>query len=169
MKKSVGIWITLFILLIFTNFQASALAADLIAGRNADVVGNVSVSKEGDFLHIKYTINDSNWCMTNTHLHVAPSFESIPQTKSGNPIPGRFDYRGTLGYSTEGIVCGVEYSYMIQLFGATGMLYIAAHADVINQMNQKGEAAWGDGIEFPGGNWATYFTYVVPAPGPIPR
>ena len=40
-------------------------------------------------------------------------------------------------------------------------LYIAAHAVVTS--SQGTETAWGDGLDFPGNNWATYFNYTVQA------
>jgi hypothetical protein len=169
MKKSAGILIISVIALSLTTILVPARASDLIVGRNTDVVGNVLVSKAGDYLRIKFEITDSKWCMTKTHLHVAPSLENIPQTKNGNPIPGRFDYKGLFDYSTGANMCGMDYTYLVELNGLTGLLYIAAHADVINQVDQKEEGAWADGEEFSGSNWATYFTYTVPPPGPIPR
>ena len=45
---------------------------------------------------------------------------------------------------------------------------IAAHADVRNQEIQENEGAWAAGLDFPGSNWATYFTYTLPS-AIIPR
>jgi hypothetical protein len=40
-------------------------------------------------------------------------------------------------------------------------LFIAAHAVVTS--SQGTETAWGDGFDFPGNNWATYFNYTIQA------
>ena len=35
-----------------------------------------------------------DWRILETHLHIATSLAGIPQTKTGNPIPGKFEYKG---------------------------------------------------------------------------
>ena len=64
--------------------------------------------------------------MSESHLHVATSLEGIPQTPSGNPIPGQFDY-------------GEEYDPSVNVYTYNMPwnqswndldLYIAAHAVV---------------------------------------
>jgi len=97
---------------------------DLYAGQNI-LVGKVLVWNDADNLYVKYLITDPDWCLTETHLHVAASMEEIPQ-KNGNPIPGKFDYKGEHE-------CESEVDYVIPLPEGTecdNTLVIAAHAVV---------------------------------------
>ncbi|WP_455392597.1 vWA domain-containing protein [[Eubacterium] cellulosolvens] len=141
---------------------------DLIAGggnpKSAIDVGEVIAWNDEDYLYIKYETT-GDWYMTETHLHVAAdSIEGIPQ-KNGNPIPGKFDYNDEHDPAVQ------EYEYKIPwTWDAGTTLYIAAHAAVqkligydeyCNPIYQK-ETAWGDGDDFPGKNWATYFEYEDP-------
>ena len=162
----------------------SAPTAELTAGggagsgdpKSATDVGNVCVCSWDDTLRVKYDTTGTGWCLTETHLHVATSLEGIPQTKKGNPIPGKFTYKD------EYDPCVTERIYDIDLDGYTGTVYIAAHAVVCKEECIDGvlvcvcETAWAGinyiclnddrvatGIDFPGRNWATYFTYTVPA------
>jgi hypothetical protein len=115
-------------------------------------------------LYVKYVITESGWCITETHLQVATSLDGIPQTKKENPIPGRFEEN-----DKHDCVSAVEYTYELAEKGwaACDQLFIAAHA-VVRKTGCKGcgstETAWGDGMDFPGANWATYFKYTVQCP-----
>ena len=145
-----------------------AFKTDLLAGQTLDV-GDVLVWNDGTTLYIKYAITDPDWCLTETHLAVATTLDSIPQNKNDNPIPGHFPY------NHEDLGCITSDLYIIPLseVGAGGieceeLLYIAAHALVQKQIgiDESGmlifqtESAWADGIRFTDrGNWATYFTY----------
>jgi hypothetical protein len=133
---------------------------DLIAGKDTDV-GDVLVWNDADYLYVKYA-TAAGWCLGETHLHVAASLEAIPQTKTGNPIPGHFDFKSSHD-------CAAETTYVIPLAWATDTeLYIAAHAEV-SALSRSGhaysvyfpEGAWGAGLDFPGKTPATYFTYTV--------
>ncbi len=116
-------------------------------------VGTVTIRNDETFLYVTYSTT-GGWGLTETHLSVATSLDDIPQTKSGNPIPGKFQYK------TEYDPTITEFTYVIDS-GAwdDGIeLSIAAHAVV--ELDGY-ETAWGDGPDFPGRNWATYFTYIV--------
>lgn len=134
----------------------------LWAGQNIDV-GTVSVWNDAENLYVKYEATD-NWYFTETHLHVATALENIPQTKKGNPIPGHFDYPMEYDPPVQ------ENTNVINLedcgFEVGDNLYIAAHAVV--QKDIQEETAWGAGDNFPGKNWAMYFTYVVQIEQSIP-
>ncbi|MHA2274851.1 MAG: vWA domain-containing protein, partial [Candidatus Kariarchaeaceae archaeon] len=128
---------------------------DLIAGggnpKSAIDVGDVIIWNDEDFIYITYETIDG-WSMFETHLHVTDSFENIPQTKKGNPIPGHFDY---IDYHDPSVQ---TFMYVIPWTWEPGTsLYIAAHAAV-----SSGETAWGDGLNFNDKNWATYIIYVDP-------
>jgi hypothetical protein len=158
MEKLLRISISFFVALVFTVIAlphfAAADSTALMAGRNTNI-GDVYVWNNGTYLYVTYEISDTRWCMTETHLHVAMSLGDIPQTNKGNPIPGRFHYKGLFENG-----CGGEYMYIISLAGLnTSPLYIAAHASVRNGEKHENEGAWAAGEEFPGNNWATYFMY----------
>ena len=135
---------------------------DLIAGQHTDV-GDVSVWNDGEFLYVKYSTT-GNWYITETHLSVSSDFDGIPQTKKGNPKPGKFEY------STNHIPTVQEYIYTINLesqgFDVGDEIYIAAHAVVATSAKCTfiEETAWGEGPGFPGKNWAMYLTYTIQEP-----
>jgi len=136
---------------------------DLIAGggnpKSAIDVGEVIAWNDEDFLYVKYVTTD-DWYITETHLHVADSLEGIPQTKKGNPIPGHFDYAECHDPPVQ------TYTYTIPWTWSPGTtLYIAAHSVVVKIIDGdvvQEETAWGEGEDFPGKNWATYFEYIDP-------
>ena len=144
------------ILFLFSVAHASDYEIhSLMAGQNIKV-GDVSVWNDADHLYVKYETTDG-WYLIESHVHFATSLDGIPQT-IGNPIPGKFDYK--MEHDPE----VSKYTYEMDLNGLEpGTVYIATHADVV-LLNQKGkiiqeETAWGDGEDFPGDNWATYFTH----------
>ena len=97
---------------------------DLLAGKTTDV-GEVQVRNEGDYLYVKYVIDEDGWAITETHLHVATSLKSFPVAgKAGNPVPGKFDHK------TDHDPAVTEYEYEIKLPKGDN-LYIAAHAVVV--------------------------------------
>ena len=167
MEKLLRILISFFIVLAFIAITLPHLAAAdstaLIAGRNTNIravntnIGDVFVWNDPTYLYITYKISDTRWRMTKTHLHVATSLGDIPQTNKGNPITGRFHYKGL--FENGG---GLDYMYIINLAGFNGSkLYIAAHASVRNGETHENEDAWAAGEEFPGSKGATYFTYTL--------
>jgi len=113
----------------------------LYAGQDM-LVGNVLVWNDDEELCVRYELNqdalDEGWLLTETHIAVAYVLDGIPQTKTGNPIPGQFPYGddnlgGKESYQEcipfeeieGGIECDVE-------------LYIAAHA-VIQKLEPVSE------------------------------
>lgn len=190
MEKSLRILISLFFVLTFTaiEFPSLAASADLIAGRNKNI-GDVLVWQDGAYLYVQYLIADpTKWCMTMTHLAVGASLGDIPQTHHGNPIPGRFPYKGIFENG-----CGAEFTYKINVtaYKSGTTLFIAAHAyvrrqkthgsehvrhqetnedededenedeDVRHQGTHKNKSAWAAGLHFRPGKRATYLTYTV--------
>lgn len=108
---------------------------DLLAGQHMDV-GDVNIWNDDINLYVEYIIDDDDWCITETHLHVAVEPEYLPQTKKGNAIPGKFDYKGEHQCETN-----VKYTISWEELGfdegeyCDMSLYIAAHAVVKN--NEK--------------------------------
>ncbi len=128
--------------------ELPCVTAPLMAGQKTDV-GSVSAYFYEGKLYVTYNVT-LPWCFTELHLAVTESPDTIPQTKTGNPIPGRFPYH----YNTYG---KCETSYTFPAIEATCPLYIAAHAAVQN--GYQYETAWGKGTRFvEKGNWGMWFT-----------
>jgi hypothetical protein len=140
------------------------LIADGGGEETAMDVGDVEAWNDGDNLYVKYVIADTDWCLIETHLHVATDPDDIPQ-KNGNPPTGTFDYSMEHDWL-------MEYTYTIHLgdWAPNTDLFIAAHAEIQTEETVDGvvtyvdETAWGAGEDFPGRNWATYFVYRVQGP-----
>ena len=131
---------------------------DLIAdggGTGGLDVGDVLVWNDAGHIYVKYLILDNDWCLSKTSLEVARSLDEIPQTK-GNPKPGRFTWKADLG-------CVTEYTEIVPMVAGPGVpVRIAAYASVSQVLNPDiSEGAWGEGSDFPGKNWAMYFTYTL--------
>ena len=164
MKMIQRILVAFFLILVLASIESPVHAIDLIAAKSGEVVGSLSLWNQGPYLYVKYEITNSHWCMTKTYLHLGMSPDQIPQTKSGNPILGRFDYRGLFGPNPDGNVCGGEYTYKIQLSGYSGTLYIAAYSDLSNRDEHNQDGAWADGVRFSGDKSARYFAYTFEIP-----
>ncbi|MHC4754271.1 MAG: hypothetical protein ACYTBP_03930 [Planctomycetota bacterium] len=154
------------------NFSIE-LAEDICGGPNDVIlcagqdipVGTISVKNDANYLYVTYN-TDGDWYLVETHLAVATDLNDIPQTKKGNPIPGRF--ADSNDHDPDDKV--KTFTYTIDLSSLDGdVVIIAAHAVVENVLTEEPleileETAWGDGCEgtsFPGKNWATYFIYTV--------
>jgi hypothetical protein len=117
--------------------------------------GQVAIRDDSTYLYVK--IITSDWRITETQLAISTSREGIPQTKTGNPKPGLFQYKGE--HDSVHI-----FQYAIPMTWTNGTkLYIALHCVVEGpgEFCKKSESAWSGDLPFPGRNWATYFTYVV--------
>jgi hypothetical protein len=142
---------------------------DLIAdGRDLAIdVGDVLVWNDGNYLYVKYVITDSDWCLTETHLHVVESLDNIHQ-KNGNPIPGKFPYQCSYNGSewvfqikkdgnpgagcdaadpnlTEPCLSTITYTIPLNGWEAETQLSIAAHA-VLQDLNNP---IYEDGTDSP--------------------
>ncbi len=128
---------------------------EIIAGQHIRV-GWGEIWSDEDYTYVVYILG-RDWFLTETHLHLARDWREIPQTKTGNPIPGRFDYQMEHNY--------VNY-YLYQI-PRTEWKYGAAHCVVVKMENGKPvqeETGWGRDKgpprgEFPGRNWAWYFEH----------
>jgi hypothetical protein len=60
------------------------------AGQTEDI-GTVAVTNDDLNLYVTFTSRDG-WYLDETHVAVGMDLADIPQTKKGNPIPGRFPY-----------------------------------------------------------------------------
>lgn len=138
------------------------VVVDLIAGQH-DVIGTATVSEDGDEIAVTYDLQ-GGWRMTENHLHLAADCDDIPQTRSGNPKVGRFDYARAYDPAVQ------TDTYVIDQtdhgFEDDDVLCIAAHAAVVERDDEDNvvgnETAWGDGTRFTErGNWAMHFDYEV--------
>ena len=134
----------------------------LWAGQNIDI-GTVELSNDETTLFVTYTLT-GGWEMTESHVHAAKTLEDIPQTKSGNPKVGNFDYKRE--YDPPVVTDTYEIALdSIDGYGECGeSIVVAAHAAVQLVENGEvvqGETAWGEGPGFPGKSWAMYMEYTV--------
>lgn len=130
-------------------------STDLIAAQSIDV-GDITVTSDGSDLTVNFD-TEGNWCLLESHVHAADTEAGIPQTSTGNPIPGRFDAR------TENLGCITSHSETVSQpdAGSDGHIAVAAHAVVTDpSADDVTETAWGDGERFVDrGNWATFITF----------
>jgi len=142
---------------------ASAIAPSLNAGKTIPA-GKVFVWNDETNLIVKYQA-ENGWQFAETHLAVARDPALLPQTKKGNPIPGKFAYK------QEGLSTNIvrEVIPLAEIPGDGETIFIAAHAVVLR--NGESETAWvgcaglsgyysGARIPFEGSNWAYYFEYI---------
>lgn len=97
-------------------------AADLFAGQTADV-GDVFVWNDATKLYVELDLA-AGWCMTESHVAVASALAGIPQTKTFNPIPGKF----AAGDSYDPCQDADTFEFALSGFDATPV--IAVHAMV---------------------------------------
>lgn len=155
------------LLMIWAGLAAQAQAAcgtatqtTLLAGQTI-AIGSVTVENDEQFLYVNY-FSDGDWLIAETHLAVATRPEDLPQTRKGNAIPGRFDYQT----SHPSGVTEVTHILDLSAWPPDTQLFIAAHSVVVS--NTASETAWGEGLGFPGADWAMYFSHTVqPCPPPI--
>jgi hypothetical protein len=134
-----------------------AWSTPLLAGQTIPA-GTVTVYNDASKIYVHYSAT-APWLLGEVHVAVADSLAAIPQTKRGNPIPGRFAYSASFA---AGIT---EYMVAIPRVGALAaapQIVVAAHAVVHAPENEGGtQTGWGFGFGFPGSNWATYLAYSV--------
>jgi hypothetical protein len=137
------------------------MSTTLVAGQTMSA-GTVSVYNDAANLYIRYTLT-SPWVMSDAHAAVATTLAGLPQTKTGNPIPGRFSYSATFDPEVTSYTFGVP---MAGNFTAGQVVFIAAHAGVQAPRAYGGaQTGWGQGSDFPGSNWAMYLNYQVQSCG----
>jgi len=139
----------------------AATQTTLVAGQNF-IAGTVTVFNDSVNLYVRYD-TATPWVMSDAHAAVAGTLAGIPQTKAGNPIPGRFAYSATFDPEVTSYTFGIP---MAGTFVAGQTVFVAAHAIVQAPKSDGGsQTGWGAGADFPGANWATYLTYTIKACG----
>ncbi|MHA2105238.1 MAG: hypothetical protein ACW981_17535 [Candidatus Hodarchaeales archaeon] len=134
--------------------EEPATESELMAGQHIEV-GLVKVTNDEDNIYVQYT-TDGDWVITELHLHIADDLVGIPQTKSGNPKVGHFEFN----FEFDTPVTEYDLTKAIDELGlADEDVAIAAHAVVYNTVTGQEETAWADTLAepFPGKNWAMFF------------
>ena len=133
----------------------------LIAGQHIEV-GTITVTNTETSIVIVYETT-GGWGITETHVDVAVDYSGLHTTGSGNPKPGKFDQQTSHPQPVMKVTHVID-----DLEWSVGMeIYIATHAVVVSQQGE--ETAWAGDLEFPGRNWATYFTYTTQDANVDPR
>lgn len=132
----------------------------LIAGQSIPA-GSVIIENDAQYLYVTYQTN-GNWLITETHLDVATRPEDLKQTSKGNAVPGRFAYKSEHNPG----VATVTHTVDLAAWPSDAQLFIAAHSVVVSASGS--ETAWGEGMDFPGNNWAMYVSYAVQSCDPPP-
>ena len=143
------------------SFAVEPLVLPLMAGQTIEV-GTITVTNTETGIVVVYETTEE-WGITETHLDVALDYSGLHTNRAGNPQPGHFSY------STSHPEPVNQVSYLIEdVEWSVGMeIYLATHAVVVS--TQSNETAWAGNLEFPGNNWATYFTYTTQEPNVDPR
>lgn len=145
----------------------------LYAGQNI-LVGEIHVWNDDSNLYVKYVITDTDWWLTETHVHVGFTLDDFPLTKKGNPQVGHFDYQTTHD-------CVTEYTYTIPFgpWGCDDTVLIGTHA-VVETLCGYEDPVYDPGyfeanlpnqvtfkVTYPVGGGQAYFpnTYVYGLPG----
>ena len=138
----------------------TATQTTLVAGQHY-AAGVITISNDAANIYVKYETY-APWLMSEAHVAVATTLAGIPQTKTGNPIPGRFSYSAT--FDPE--VASYMFTVPLSSLGNSTSLFVAAHAIVQAPQDQGGaQTGWGQGTGFPGSNWAMYVNYAVQSCG----
>lgn len=97
----------------------------LCAGQTMDI-GTVTVTNDDANLYVTFEITDEGWYLQETHVAVASTVDGLPQTRKGNPIPGRFPYSCDLTEMETSCTVTVP----LDGWCAGDLLAVAAHAAV---------------------------------------
>lgn len=136
-----------------------ASTTPLLAGQTIDA-GEVNVYNDASSIYVRYATK-APWVLSDIHVAAADSVAGIPQTKRGNPIPGRFSYSASFNPEVTSYILAIPRAGTL---AAGQQIVIAAHAIVQARNAQRGtETGWGFGSGFSGANWATYIAYDVKA------
>lgn len=107
-------------------------------------------------LLITYAL-DKDWRLLSVEVAVESALSGIPVNKAGNPIPGKFDWKPIVPSGLRIYTVTVPIS-QTDLTGG-GLVYLAAHAKVVNVLTGSTTGAWGEGFLFPDSHGTgMYFT-----------
>jgi hypothetical protein len=126
---AIGLLATVVAALVVTGISTAAptgaFKVDLFAGKSTDV-GDVYVWNDAN-VYVEIDLA-SGWCMTESHVAAATTLAGIPQTKTGNPIPGQFPQSDDYDPCAD----GDTFTFSLADLGAqaNAPLFIAVHAKV---------------------------------------
>jgi hypothetical protein len=117
-------------------------------------VGDVTIANDSANLYITI-VPASGVCVRQDHLAVASSGSQLPQTRSGNAVPGKFPYGRSF------TTCPASDTYTVPLASVAGYVpgasvYVAVHAEVSRPGSTQRTTAWATGVGFPGANWSSF-------------
>ena len=112
---------------------AAEQSAALVTGPDEEPIGSLSISEDDGSLTVTYTIDDEEYEITETHLHVAESADDIPTNGGGNPKVGHFDHASE---HEEG-AARVEHEVDVSALGDA--LVVAAQAKVRTEIEEEEE------------------------------
>lgn len=150
----------------YAQICGTPLVTPLMAGQHMDAGAVTAWNDENGVLYVGIHAT-GEWRISESHLAVADSLEGIPQTRSGNPKVGRFEWQRSYEPPVADDV------YVIDGHAVGDELVIALHA-VVAPMGAGGETgesetAWAAGEPFPGRSWATWFRYTLQPCEPPPE
>ena len=120
-----------------------AFTTSLTAGQTIPV-GTVSVWNDEECLYVQYDVTEDDWYLLETHLDVECGEPEIAQTKTGNPIPGQFDYGESFALSEmeTGWCQAIAKDDLGECSDCGESLAIAAHAAVVEVVDDCWETVW---------------------------
>jgi hypothetical protein len=143
------------------------MVVNLIAGKYTPA-GTVTTYNSENYVYVTFA-TQNGWVLKLTHLYVGHC-GTIPTNKAGNPIIGQFPNQTP----HDPFVTSFTYAFERDLFDEC--FCVAAHAEVL-LLDDSGavlqsETAWGEGLNFPGKNWAMFFEFCqqecIPTPPDAP-
>lgn len=146
-----------------------------LLSEGAGVVGRTTIANSESTLTVT-VVADEGWTLQQVRVGLGTTLSQIPQTRHGEPIPGRFPLQAKPqdGATTR------EWRLPLLVEPDT-VLYFAVEAEVKKKELKDGDKkaqkndddkncvvdyAWGEGTRFPKQNGSMYFTYTVQRPGP---
>lgn len=174
MKKGLKVFILFFTGLFI--FAASTSQAQVVVvvptypimiAQNITGFGNVLIWNDETHLHVKYIAIGPNG-FHEISLQVACSYADIPQTGSGNPKIGHFDYKYKFPFTENPDGSwSLPHEWQIDIplseISCSGPLYIAAHSVFCCLTGKYCDTAWGMQDPyyqtFTGRRWGYYIIY----------
>lgn len=113
---------------------------DIYAGQDI-LVGQLFVWNDAENLYGYFQLD--GWCATEAHLSIVTDPDDFPQTRSGNPKPGKFEY----GFELNGCVeDSGEHSFPIPDLDGEKVMYIALHLAVRGLEPIPGQDPYADAV-----------------------
>lgn len=160
MKRIISVALLVFTFMFGLGISAQACGTtvwDLTEGQT-NKVGTVTVSNDATNLYITYALTDPGATFGTLHLWVGNDLSLLPETSTGNPIPGQFPYAhdgtGLNAYTFTIPFAAINITDLSAVCGTS--LYIVAHADT-----PGGTSFCGPTPGITGNRWWFYGSYVI--------